>query len=451
LESLLPRCSRLSAGGTAIALGTEERRTALEAEAALAQRGYRVLAFARRETASRRISEDDEKDMLLCGLVALEDPLRDEVPAAVSACRSAGIRVVMITGDHPHTAQAVAVQAGLFGGDTEARVIDGTSLAQMPESELQLALASPEIAFARISAEQKRRIVSALKRKGEVVAVTGDGVNDAPALREAHIGIAMGRSGTDVAKAAADMVLLDDNFASIVAAIEEGRAVFDNIRKFLAYILSSNVPEAVPYLVSVLAGIPLPLTILQILAVDLGTDMLPALALGAEAPAPDVMQRSPRKREEGLIDAGLLCRAFLWLGAFEALAAMSAYFAVMFAGGWQAGQFLPTDAPLYLQGTSACFSAIVLMQMVNVWMCRSERAPAFSRGAPPVSRLLTAGVLLEALCLGLIVWTPAGNAVFGTAPVPAAGLLAVLPCAVALLLGEECRKWMMRQRRAAQH
>ena len=199
----------------------------------------------------------------------------------------------MVTGDHPHTALAIAREIGLVKTEQPV-VISGDELRAMSPAQLQLALDAKEIIFARVAAEQKMLIVQALKKKGEIVAVTGDGVNDAPALKTADIGIAMGIAGTDVAKEAADLILLDDNFASIVAAIEEGRAVFENIRKFLTYILSSNIPELVPYLAFVLFRIPLPLTIIQILAVDLGTDMLPALALGAEKPDPGVMNRPPQ-------------------------------------------------------------------------------------------------------------------------------------------------------------
>jgi sodium/potassium-transporting ATPase subunit alpha len=203
----------------------------------------------------------------------------------------------MVTGDHPHTATAIAREIGLVRSASPV-VITGERLRHLSNIQLQLALDAPEIVFARVLAEQKMRIVGALKSKRELVAVTGDGVNDAPALRKADVGIAMGRSGTDVAREAADMVLLDDNFASIVAAIEEGRAVFANIRNFLTYILTSNIPELIPYLAFVVFRIPLLLTIIQILTVDLGTDMLPALGLGAEKPAPDIMKAPPRSRAD---------------------------------------------------------------------------------------------------------------------------------------------------------
>ena len=241
---------------------------------------------------------DAEQDLVLAALVGLEDPPRPEVPAAVRRCRDAGIKVVMVTGDHPHTALAIARQIGLVDGPTPV-LLTGDELAPHVGHQLQLALDAPEIIFARVTADQKLRIVTALQRKRQMVAVTGDGVNDAPALRAADIGIAMGVAGTDVAREAADMVLLDDNFASIVDGVEEGRAVFENIRKFLTYILTSNIPELVPYLAFAVRAVPLALTIMQILAVDLGTDMVPALGLGAERPDAASCARPPRRRESG--------------------------------------------------------------------------------------------------------------------------------------------------------
>ncbi len=270
-------------------------------------------------------------------------------------------------------------------------------------------------------------------------------MNDAPALREADVGIAMGLCGTDVAREAADMVLLDDNFASIVAAIEEGRAVFANIRNFLTYILTSNVPELIPYLAFVVLRIPLPLTIIQILAVDLGTDMLPALGLGAERPAPDIMNRPPRRRADRLLDWPLLARAYLFLGPMQAAAAMSAYWFVLDSGGWRYGESLSAHDPLYLQATTACLSAIVAMQVANVFVCRGERRAAFSFGLFS-NKLILAGIAAEIALIALIDYTPWGNALFGTAPIPLAAWIFVIPFALGMLALEELRKWFVRAR-----
>ncbi|TAN56352.1 MAG: cation-transporting P-type ATPase [Betaproteobacteria bacterium] len=452
LEALLPRCTQVQRGSDAPApLDEAQRERFIAAEQQIAARGERVLALAWRFLPEGTAPERWEEDLVLSGLVGLEDPPRAEVPAAVQSCREAGIRVIMITGDHPSTAHAVARAVGLVRGEAP-RLVTGDELAHLSDTQLQLELDAAEILFARASAEQKLRVVEALRAKGHVVAVTGDGVNDAPALRRADIGIAMGRIGTDVARESADIVLLDDNFASIAAAIEEGRAVYDNIRKFLTYILTSNIPEVVPYLAFVLARIPLPLTIIQILAVDLGTDMLPALALGAERPAAAVMQRPPRPRAERLLSWPLLARAYLWLGPIEALAAMAAYGFVLQRGGWRYGDTLGAGDPLYLEATTACLAAIVLMQVVNVFLCRDPEQSAFARGLA-ANRLLLAGVALELVLIAAIVYTPAGQALFGTAPLAAQAWLFMLPFAVAMLLLEEARKRLLRRfdPRQAQH
>jgi magnesium-transporting ATPase (P-type) len=338
----------------------------------------------------------------------------------------------------------VARQIGLASGEGPT-LITGDQLRHLSGSQLQLALDAPEILFARVSAEQKLRVVRALRRKGQVVAVTGDGVNDAPALKQADIGIAMGRSGTDVAREAADMVLTDDDFASIVAAVEEGRAVFDNIRKFLTYILTSNIPEIVPYLAFVLLRIPLPLTVIQILAVDLGTDMIPALGLGAERPEPGVMRRPPRPRAGRLLSWPLLIRAYLFLGVMEATAAMSAFFFVLRGGGWQFGQALGPRDLLYLQATTACLAAIVIMQVVNVLLCRSARASALAPRRLG-NRLILTGIGAELGLAALIVYHPWGNRAFGTAPLTWREWIFVVPFASGMLLLEELRKWVVRRR-----
>ena len=440
-EGVLPLCVALQAADGIVPLDGAQRARVESAMDAMAERGLRILALARRELPPGCPREAWESELVLQGLVGLEDPPRAEVPEAIARCRTAGIRVIMATGDHPHTATAIARAIGLAPTGSPT-VLIGDDVARMTAAQLQLALDAPEILFARVSADQKLRIVTALQRKGHVVAVTGDGVNDAPALRAADIGIAMGVVGTDVAREAADMVLLDDNFASIVAAIEEGRAVFDNIRRFLAYILTSNIPEIVPYLAFVLARIPLPLTIVQILAVDLGTDLLPALALGAEAPAPEVMRRPPRPRGERLLHAALLVRAYLWLGMLEAIAALAAYFFVLEAGGWRWGEALAVRDPLYLQATTACFAAIVMTQVVNVFLCRDPVRSAFSFGFTS-NPLILWGIAFELALLGAIVYTPWGQMLFGTAALPREVWLYVLPFAAAMLALEEARKFLL--------
>ncbi|MBK6279340.1 MAG: cation-transporting P-type ATPase [Gammaproteobacteria bacterium] len=448
LERVLTVCDRVQTPEGVVALDEAGRARLLAAQDAMAGQGLRVLAFAHREV--RNAGEcpaeagPTEAGMVLAGLVGLEDPPRAQVPAAIARCVEAGIRLIMITGDHPHTAVAIGREIGLLR-TADPVVIGGDRLRRMSPAQLQLALDAPEILFARVAAEQKMLIVEALRKKGETVAVTGDGVNDAPALKVADIGIAMGIAGTDVAREAADIILLDDNFASIVDAIEEGRAVFDNIRKFLTYILSSNIPELVPYLAFVLFRIPLPLTIIQILAVDLGTDMLPALALGAEKPDPAVMRRPPRRRDEALLSWGLLARAYLFLGVLEAAAAMAVFWLVLDGAGWRYGEVLATTDPLYLVATTACLATIVVMQVMNLFLCRHPLKSILTTRFPP-NRLIWAGIAAEVAVILAIVYTPAGNWLFGTAPLAGAVWLLMLPFALLMLGAEELRKAIARRR-----
>ncbi|MBL7648484.1 MAG: cation-transporting P-type ATPase [Candidatus Hydrogenedentes bacterium] len=446
-EAVLPHCSHAETERGSVELAEVLVNDYRHAAEAMAEKGLRVLAFAWRDLHEGIPLDDAEEEMTLVGLVGLEDPPRPEVTDALRRCHEAGIKVIMVTGDHPHTAKAIAREIGLVHSDAPV-VVTGEQLANFSDVRLQLVLNAPEIIFARVLAEQKMRIVAALKNKGEIVAVTGDGVNDAPALRKADVGIAMGRSGTDVAREAADMVLLDDNFASIVAAVEEGRAVFSNIRSFLTYILTSNVPELVPYLAFVVFRIPLPLTIIQILAVDLGTDLLPALGLGAEKPDPDIMKQPPRPRSERLLSPALLARAYLFLGPLQAVAAMCAYGYMLQIGGWRFGESLAARDPLYLRATTSCLSAIVIMQVANVFICRSDRRSLFARGLFS-NRLILGGIALEITLIALIDYTPWGNAIFGTAPIPANVWLFILPFAVAMLLLEELRKRVAKYLRSA--
>jgi sodium/potassium-transporting ATPase subunit alpha len=443
-EEVLPRACWVEVNGRHEPLNGQWSSALGTAATEMADRGLRVLAFAYRVLPSGFILAEAERDLVLTGLVGFEDPPRPEVPAAVRRCRDAGIKIIMVTGDHPHTAIAIAREIGLVQSATPT-LLTGDDLVRMSDIEVQLALDAPEIVCARVSADQKLRVVTALQRKRCIVAVTGDGVNDAPALRAADIGIAMGISGTDVAREASDLVLLDDNFASIVDAVEEGRAIFENIRKFLTYILTSNVPELVPYLAWAFGGVPLALTIMQILAVDLGTDMVPALGLGAELPDHTVMRRPPRSRQDRLLTPRLLVRAYLLLGTGEAAAAMAAFFFVLLGAGWQWGDPLSPGDRLYRQATTACLTAIVLMQVVNVHLCRSRQRSTLSR--PPFDNpLITVGIIIEIALILVIDYTAAGNAVFGTAPIGAGVWLLVVPFAVAMLVLEEGRKTRVRWR-----
>ncbi|WP_153148015.1 cation-transporting P-type ATPase [Dechloromonas sp. H13] len=440
-ETVLQLCEWIEADGAVGPLDAARCAQVAAAQEAMADRGLRVLAFA-----WRRLAGDEtpaECQLAFSGLIGLHDPPRPEVPEAIARCRSAGIKVIMVTGDHPHTALAIARDIGLVRGAQPA-VVFGDALRRMTPAQLQIVLDSPEILFARVTAEQKMLVVDALRNKGEIVAVTGDGVNDAPALKSAHIGIAMGMAGTDVAKAAADMVLLDDNFASIVNAVEEGRAVFANIRKFLTYILTSNIPELIPYLAFVLFRIPLPLTIIQILAVDLGTDMLPALALGAERPDPDLMRQPPRPAHERLLSWPLLARAYLWLGLLEAGVALAGFFLVLHLAGWQYGEALGPAEPLYLQATTACLAGIVLAQVVNVFMCRHPRESVL-RFPLTANPLLLLGIAVELGLLLLIVFTAPANQVFATQPFAPVvwGVMAFLALGFGVL--EETRKLLLRR------
>ena len=438
-ETVLPLCGEMLLQGKCLPLDESSRANLLSAHEQMTERGLRVIALACRTLPQHTVQS--ETGLVFTGLIGLVDPPREAVPEAIRTCHAAGIRVIMITGDHPHTASALAREIGLAQSPL---AVTGDRLRHMSDTDLQLLLDEPDLIFARTSAEQKMRIVQALQHKGETVAVTGDGVNDAPALKCADVGIAMGISGTDVAKESADIILLDDNFATIVAAIEEGRAVYANLRKFLTYILTSNVPEMVPYLAFVLFKIPLPLTIIQILAVDLGTDMLPALALGAEKPDPDIMRRPPRPHSERLLNWGLLLRAYLFLGPLEAVAAMAAFFFVLHGSAWQYGSMLGSHANLYLQATTACLSAIIAMQVVNVFLCRHPSISTFSRGHRR-NVMIWYGIGFELLLLLLIDHTPWGNALFGTAPLDANVWLFIIPFGVGMLLLEELRKAVVRR------
>jgi calcium-translocating P-type ATPase len=443
-ESVLPLCQHILIDGRIQPLGVEAKASIVQAQDEMAHQGLRVLAFAYRKLAADHDRGRLEEDLVFAGLTGLEDPPRPEVPEALRKCQEAGIKVIMVTGDHPRTAAAIAREIGLVKSDNPT-IITGEQLRRFSVIQLQLVLDAEEVIFARVVADQKMRIVEALRKKKQIVAVTGDGVNDAPALKAAHIGIAMGIAGTDVAKEAADMVLLDDNFASIVNAVEEGRAVFENIRKFLTYVLVHNVAELIPYLGFLLFRIPLALTPVQALSIDMGSDTLAALGLGVERPDPQIMRRPPRPQGERLMNWPLAFRAYLFLGLIEAAAAMAAFFFVLYGAGWKYGQNLSATDPVYLQATTACLSAIILMQIANVFLCRSATQSVFSTGLFG-NALIIVGVISEIAILLLINYTPWGNSLLGTAPIGQKVWGFVVPFATGMLVLEELRKWLARRR-----
>ena len=367
----------------------------------MTSRGLRVLAVARGPTCLSSDVTDVERDLTLVGILGLEDPPRPGVRQALDACRTAGITVHMVTGDHPATAAAIATEVGL-------RPLDGLVItgAELPADDGELArlLDRPGTVVARVTPPDKLRIARVLRRQGHVVAMTGDGVNDVPALREADIGIAMGQSGTDVAREAADLVLLDDDFDSIVAGIAQGRATYVNIRRFLTYHLTDNVAELAPFVVWALSGghIPLALGVLQVLAIDIGTDTFAAAALGAEPPARDVLSRPPVSG--ALLNRTVLLRAFGIIGPAIALASMGAFFATYLVAGWRVGDAFPVGQ-VALMASGAAFATVVLGQTANAFACRSSTRWPGALGWT-TNRLLIPAVIADLVIAGLMLGVP---------------------------------------------
>jgi calcium-translocating P-type ATPase len=425
-DVLLGRCTTILGTDGVRRLDERERTELAERADGYAAQGLRVLAAATRawEGDPPADRDDAERDLCLLGFVAMLDPPRAHVRGAVGRCHAAGIRIHVVSGDHGLTVAAIARRVGI-GGDGP-RIVTGTELDALSEDELDRLLSgSGEIVFARTSPEAKLRIADALRAEGEVVAMTGDGVNDAPALRRADIGVAMGASGTDVAREAATMILTDDDFESIVTAVEEGRRVYANIRKFILYIFAHAPAEVVPFLVFALSGgkVPLPLTVMQILAIDLGTETLPAVALGSERAEPGIMSRPPRGRGERLITAALLRRAWLVLGLTSAALVMVGFLAVLLRAGWSPGDAVGDR--LHDEATTMSFLGIVACQVGVAFAARTERAGLRSIGILS-NHLLLWGIAFELVFAAAIVWLPPLQDVFGTRP-PAPAVLALLP------------------------
>jgi magnesium-transporting ATPase (P-type) len=442
--------------GEVIPLDDSQRRRILSANDDYARSALRVLALAYHELPQRVGSYSAERveiNLIFLGLTAMMDPPRPEVTEAVSSCRKAGVRMVMITGDYGLTAESLARRIGMLTTPNPL-ILTGAEFEQLNDIELQ-GMLEKEVIFARMAPEHKLRLVAAYQAQGEVVAVTGDGVNDAPALRKADVGVAMGLVGTDVAKEAADIILTNDNFSTIARAIEEGRTVYDNLRKFTTYIFSSNVPEILPFILTALLTpqvMPLALGVKQILAIDLGTDLFPALALGSENPEPDVMQRPPRRKSQPLVDGSLLRRAFLWLGLIEAILCFVAFY---FINNWVDIPFFQSIHTMifsYLPhsnqhnlAVTVYYAGVVMAQVGNAFACRTERNRGRFLGWLSNPTLLR-GIAIElVILLSLIYLRPLAN-LFDHIAIPPPLWIGLILFPLVIYSLDWIRKWLFRWR-----
>ena len=438
-QAVLERCSDAVWDGHVVGFEGDLRRRVEEANDALAGQGLRVLAVATKAVASERASQDEaESGLEFLGLVGIADPPRPEVAAAVEACRRAGITIYMVTGDYGLTAEAIARRVGIIG-DGPARVVTGAELdATSDEALVEILRRGGGLLFARVRPEHKLRIVATLESLGEIVAVTGDGANDAPALKRASVGVAMGEGGTDVARAAAVMVLLDDSFASIAAAVELGRAVYQNIQRFLVYLFSHNLAELAPILAATFVGFPLvPLSALQVLAIDLGSDVLPALALGAERPEPGTMAHPPRPPAEHLFSWAVV-RRFVFLGTIQSAGVVFAFFWRIHSAHLAFGAFTSSN-PTYREALTMTQAGIVVSQLFNSFAVRTDRASVLRAGLLSNPPLIAAGVVGVSF-MAAVSYLPALQAVFHTAALSLSDWLMLVGFGALLLAADETRK-----------
>jgi len=455
-REVLQLCTHIRMHGEVVPLDDGWRARILSANDDYARNALRVLALAYHALPQRigsYTAERIEVNLVFLGLTAMMDPPRAEVMEAVKTCQQAGVRMVMITGDYGLTAVSLARRIGMLSTPNPL-ILTGAEFEQLNDFEL-MGILEKEVIFARMAPEHKLRLVAAFQSRGDVVAVTGDGVNDAPALRKADVGVAMGLVGTDVAKEAADVILTNDNFSTIARAIEEGRTVYDNLRKFTTYIFSSNVPEILPFILTALLTpqiMPLALGVKQILAIDLGTDLFPALALGNENPEPDVMLRPPRRKTQSLVDGRLLRRSFLWLGMLEAGLCFLAFYFINFWVDLPIFQsvhaLIFSNLPHSSQNSLAItvyYAGVVMAQVGNAFACRTERNRGRFLGwlsNPPLLR----GIAIElVILLGLIYIRPLAD-LFGHIAVPPVLWIGLILFPLVIYSLDWIRKWFIRWR-----
>lgn len=439
VDNLLGVCAQVWTSDGPQPMTANRRKEIAAANDGLAQIGMRVLGVAFRLLDGFGIKQDLERDLVFLGLIGMIDPPRQEVRTAVQTCRTAGIRPVMITGDHPLTAQEIARQLGIASGNT---VLTGADLDKLSIEELCDRVEDAAV-YARVSPEHKLKIIQALQQRGHVVAMTGDGVNDAPALRKSDIGVAMGITGTDVTKEVADMVLLDDNFATIVAAVEEGRVIYDNIRKFIKYLLSTNSGELWVMLLAPFLGMPLPLLPIQILWMNLVTDGLPALALSVEPAERDVMRRRPRRITDNIFGEGMVWH-ILWVGLLMCAVSLG-------IGYWNTGlggaYFDDQDGFKHFR--TIVFTTLTFLQLAHVFAIRSFRQSLFTMGLLSNKSLLGAVSLTIILQLALV-YVPFLQKIFQTVPLSAFDLIICIVLSSTLFWAVELEKLLIRQKTPAQ-
>eukprot|EP00055_Hartaetosiga_balthica_P016531 m.105178 g.105178 ORF g.105178 m.105178 type:complete len:1114 (+) comp9124_c0_seq2:45-3386(+) len=499
-ERIVARCNKMYKDGQVVPMTDEDKKTYEHNNETLGRKGERVLGFATLKLDTNQYPKDfvfetspenfPLSDLVYVGLIALIDPPRPAVPSAVGKCRSSGIKVIMVTGDHPITAQAIAKQVGIIyhektvddlalergcdpsevdPEDAHAIVVRGDQLADFTDEHLDHVLATHrEIVFARTSPQQKLVIVEGCQRANQIVAVTGDGVNDSPALKKADIGVAMGIAGSDVSKQAADMILLDDNFASIVTGVEEGRLIFDNLKKSIAYTLTSNIPEISPFLFFIIAGTPLPLGTVTILCIDLGTDMVPAISLAYENPEADIMQRPPRNpTKDRLVNSRLISYAYLQIGIIQAAAGFFTFFTIMHDNGWRAndlwfirskwdddknndlvdshGQQWTYEERRDLQFTchTAFFVTIVVVQWADLLICKTRKLSILQQGMK--NKILTFAICFETALAAILVYSPGTDVGLNMRPMLFRHWLPALPFCAFIFLYDELRKYFLRR------
>jgi Ca2+-transporting ATPase len=443
-RSVLSVCNKILVEGKVEELTRKCLRSAEAKIREFANEGLRVIAVAYKKLAKSEYSKDTvvEKDMILVGLAAMRDPPRFEVKEAVSKAKQAGIKTVIITGDYGPTTQVIAREVGIVDADF-CNILRGVDLDELDDDAIVEAVKRGNVIFARVSPEQKLRIVKVLKESGEVVAVTGDGANDTPSLKEADIGVAMGASGTDVAREAADIVLLNDSFEAIIKAVESGRAIYENIRKFIVYVFSHNWAELIPYMLYALLGIPLPLLVVQVLAIDLAIDVIPSLALSRELPEAGIMREPPRSLKERLFTAKVFARS-LYIGVIIAVGAMYGCFSAWMTGRWQLGMALPADNPFYIKGVTMTFAGIVVAQVGNLFACRTSKVSLF-RTKLSTNKWIIVGIVTQLAVLSFLIYVPFMQSFFGTTALSIEDWLFLSSLAIIVVLAEEIRKFFSRR------